>query len=287
MTDSGLLCLQCEYNLTGTIAATEVGMGENRCPECGTTFDPDDLRARLAGAPRPIAVWDNEKQGILTRYIKMCLITWFMPWRLPRMIPPCYHRRSHRVFRWITIALAIGSFIGLLSLLNFFDPSRYRPSLTNARDVAIFSTIMLSFWMGIILCETLLGIVLVNTITPNDFDRLLPEPEACNRWWGIVGFLRSFILLGAACFILFILAEEYGHAYVRSLGSYDLEQYLLLALVGIVLWWWTALSITITRAPTSWGRRLGCIVFAPIAVVIGGVASYVAIEVITSSIVHI
>ncbi|MCL2330076.1 MAG: hypothetical protein FWC56_02115, partial [Phycisphaerae bacterium] len=48
MADSGLLCLQCEYNLTGTIAAAEAGKGENRCPECGMTFNPNVLRARLA-----------------------------------------------------------------------------------------------------------------------------------------------------------------------------------------------------------------------------------------------
>ena len=48
-----LFCPGCGYNLTGLI--------ENRCPECGKTFDPEELRRRIAEGIQPItlrqAIW--------------------------------------------------------------------------------------------------------------------------------------------------------------------------------------------------------------------------------------
>ena len=38
--DDTLYCPKCAYNLAA--------LPENRCPECGETFDPDDLRRRVA-----------------------------------------------------------------------------------------------------------------------------------------------------------------------------------------------------------------------------------------------
>ena len=46
MTD--LYCSNCDYNLSG--------LHENRCPECGTTFDPAELLRLAAAAPKPVAV---------------------------------------------------------------------------------------------------------------------------------------------------------------------------------------------------------------------------------------
>jgi hypothetical protein len=40
-----LLCANCDYNLTG--------LTENRCPECGNSFDPAELQRLLRNAPAP------------------------------------------------------------------------------------------------------------------------------------------------------------------------------------------------------------------------------------------
>ncbi len=53
MAESGqpttLFCPTCDYNLTG--------LSEQRCPECGTEFDPDAIRRFATTALKPIGFW--------------------------------------------------------------------------------------------------------------------------------------------------------------------------------------------------------------------------------------
>lgn len=74
--DVGLRCPRCDYNLTGLSAA--------RCPECGTPFDPRELRRRMRF--RPIAF----ERARRWRKVPMFVVTWatvmFAPWVFARQI---------------------------------------------------------------------------------------------------------------------------------------------------------------------------------------------------------
>jgi len=71
-TDSGLRCPQCDYNLTG--------LTEKRCPECGSAFDPEELREILAGRPGPIPGWDDRYRSTwIVGLARACRLMWFRP----------------------------------------------------------------------------------------------------------------------------------------------------------------------------------------------------------------
>lgn len=75
--DSGLRCPECEYNLTG--------LTDPRCPECGTTFDWDEVRQAAACPPR--IAFERARRW---RKIPAFWVTWatvlFAPWIFARQI---------------------------------------------------------------------------------------------------------------------------------------------------------------------------------------------------------
>jgi len=258
LSDSGLLCPQCDYNLTGTIAAAEAGMGENRCPECGRVFNPDILRGRVPG---PIEIWDDTNQSIVIRYIKMCLITWFMPWRLPRMIPPCYEKRSLWKFGRITLAIAYGSIIATQLLIGWMadlflttgSPWSYSPGMEHyhCNTVAAFlSILILPSWVGMMACEALLVV----------------RRNANQR--AMVGFCRSFTLLSSVALGCVTMADFFVGSFRLpwfTIGRYHVP-WLLFFGVPVVVWWIIALGIAMNRVSASKMRSILRLLFIPIAV---------------------
>ena len=75
--DSGLHCPRCDYNLTG--------LSRSRCPECGTTFDWDEVRR--AAEHRPRIAFERARRW---RKIPAFAVTWatvlFAPWIFAKQI---------------------------------------------------------------------------------------------------------------------------------------------------------------------------------------------------------
>ncbi len=103
VTDTGLRCPECEYNLTG--------LTDPRCPECGTTFVWDDIR-RAAECPPRIA-FERAKGW---RKIPALLVTWatvlFAPWIFARQIVQRASSRHGLVFGAACFAGTSLSYLG-------------------------------------------------------------------------------------------------------------------------------------------------------------------------------
>ena len=104
--DSGiseeLTCLGCGYNLRG------LGADPVRCPECGATFDRDELWAELVN--RRLLPWERSGELALTsRLIRTNLNAWLRPGRFfSRAAERCHRPIAHcgRLF-FVQLSLAM------------------------------------------------------------------------------------------------------------------------------------------------------------------------------------
>lgn len=80
--DEGLHCPKCEYNLTG--------LSDDRCPECGTTFDRRTLRQH-AVERRPIPTWpERTLAGNISGFARTLYWTALEPGEFARRFPCRY-----------------------------------------------------------------------------------------------------------------------------------------------------------------------------------------------------
>jgi hypothetical protein len=232
--DSGLRCPKCEYNLTGVI--------EDRCPECGRAFDRRELLARLAGAPAPIPIWDDAKQALAVRFVKMCLLAWFLPTRLGRMLPRCYSRPSVRKFQrlvFLTATLAAGVPAGMWGGL---------------RGVTIALCAGLASLMSFVTFEFMLCpicAIMVTTSSPTPPYR--PETVRDEQ----TGFFSSFVLLYVLVVgLLFSLAA-------CGVFSASVGDIFFLGAILVGCWWWVCVSASLmVRFASPWAK-VGIVLLIP------------------------
>ena len=93
--DGGLICPNCEYNLTG--------LPEHRCPECGEEFDVDELSLIAAGVPMPATSWDRQ------RTFRAFCETWWLSLTAPRRLAQHFPARHDA-------GLAVGYSFGCYAL---------------------------------------------------------------------------------------------------------------------------------------------------------------------------
>jgi hypothetical protein len=217
--DSGLRCPKCDYNLTG--------VAENRCPECGEAFDPERLRAILAGAPAPIPIWDDKSIPVAVRFIRMCLLTWFAPRQVGRMFPFRYSSDSARRFRWMVVAVSAAICLTAAGLT------------TSIETIGTLLCGSIVYLVSIAFCEAVVAAGL--RPSPGATRSSVLHPSASDSLAGLVGLFRSYVLLEAVVATGSILAALF------RLGG--LIRFTPLAIIVVSLWWAVALALATAAQP--------------------------------------
>lgn len=218
----GLICPECDYNLTG--------LTEYRCPECGTPFDPEHLRELLAGKPAPIPGWgDIDESSVVIRYWRTCLLTWFHPREFARRFPWSYDSVSMARFWFVSKLLTV--------LLMFFIVAVTKLSHDTILSLSGLMTLLgttWSFFAGALACELLVGLALKLFATPRVTPAVMPY-DCGSSWLGLVFMFSSYQLISVLVLGTYVaIASRYDHSdtFLIFVG--------VLAPMGLMLAWWSA-----------------------------------------------
>jgi hypothetical protein len=221
--DSGLCCLHCQYNLTG--------LTENRCPECGSEFDPDALRRILSGQPQPIPGWDDGNRSWLFRaFFRICWMTWFHPVQFARAFPWCINPHSALSFWFLTRAAAAGLIFGVAA-------TRLLGDLSSSFDRANLLAVVCGAISASLACEAVL--VLLLKLASRRRIRVHPQSGGSVSWWAFVGFHGSFLIIGTLTVLLILVTEKQLALDVH----HSFWELLVWSVVCVdVAWWWYCLG---------------------------------------------
>lgn len=102
--DTGLRCLECEYNLSGLLS--------ERCPECGCLVDWELVRQRAEDAlPLPASTFDRWP-GLwkVPAFFITTAEVMFMPWRFASRLPPNPKLGAAYLYAFVCVAVGIGGY---------------------------------------------------------------------------------------------------------------------------------------------------------------------------------
>jgi len=228
--DSGLVCPVCEYNLTG--------LPENRCPECGETFDPDELRRITADVPMPATPWDRK------RTLMGFFQTWWLSLTAPRRLAQRFPARHDA-------SAAAGYSFGCygLAALTFCVLSSYLP-LVGHGDVEmllVFPAVALGAGFACWMCEAATSALLATVIRPTR------ARQRYHFWRGLTHYSSGFT----------VLTGLWGGAAFAHGPRYDSFESWSLAITAMAIFCWWALALCRMVIRRSWpgpGRWLACLI---------------------------
>jgi hypothetical protein len=171
-----LHCPACDYNLTG--------LNDLRCPECGQSFDPQQLRWSIANRSE-VPGWDDGRLILPVAFARTCLLIWFRPVHFARSFPPACRPESTRQFQTIVMILTAGALPVWLST--------WVSDLVHGLRMWV-SLVPILLW-GAAASESILRYVWESDTWQwqlrEGSRRARPETSS-----GLIGYHRSFVLLG-------------------------------------------------------------------------------------------
>jgi len=250
--DDALLCPVCDYNLTG--------LPENRCPECGTPFDLEELAAIARGEHQPL--WDRAGPA-LPQVARLWWMALTAPRALARDFPPTPVKQQ-----LVLYTLACYGIAALLFCLGVWFVPYPHGSLRDMLPVAV--GIAVGSLFACCICEIFTAIAVSLTML-----RTRPR-TSYDVWRGFTHCTSGFTVLTA---LWGVLTRDLKSP--LSLGwqsNADLLAWTPAA--AVFLWWTTTLCIMIvTRARAGVARWIACLLVPVIglgAIWLGYWASFIA-----------
>jgi hypothetical protein len=253
--DTSLRCLHCEYNLTG--------LTENRCPECGEEFDPDQLRRIAAGEPMPAAPWDAGRTA--ARFVETCVLVALQPRKFALRFPPCHDAENALGYSCVCYFCATVLFVTLA--MPALVPSD-APVLRVTIPVSIGA--VFASWI----CEMVLAGVLALLIRPGG------APRRYHFWRGLTHYASGFLMLTGIWGAVALLFSVPGAAVTEG------EFFGLFASAAFVFCWWTAVmcAMIVSRSQPGVGRVLGCFLVPALGVGAIFLGIFASVAIVTGSI---
>lgn len=242
--DAGFRCLHCDYNLTG--------LTENRCPECGLQFDPEELSRIFSGKPQPIPGWDGQGgMRIFLAFIRVCWTTWFHPIRFSRTFAWCVNPLSAMAFWFLTRLVATGLILGAAASGILCD-------LSSSYDRANLFAVICGGTSASMACEA----VLVLLLKLGTRRRIVVRPDSGGSvsWWPFIAFHGSFLVVSGLTMPLYLLVVD--QCFFD--WSHQTWESLFWSLVCVhVAWWWYCLGRGIAERTLPTQGRILVILLIP------------------------
>jgi hypothetical protein len=248
-----LRCLTCGYNLTG--------LDENRCPECGQTFDREFLLEILAGKASPVPGWDDASKPWPEAFVNTCMRTWLEPVHFGQRFPLRHVRRQGLFFRVLCLVAAVAIYLGMCLAV---------PVVSNHGfvDRVIALAIPPGVMVGALVCEVILAAIFCACLRRGGVLAAQYGVGGFISWRGLVGYYRSFLIVSATMI---------SPIFVWSDGRSKL---MWVAIAIAIVWWWHSLHLAVLGASLPGRGRFISYAAIPLVAVasiaLGFVASIVA-----------
>jgi len=232
----GLYCPACDYLLTG--------LTRNRCPECGTEFDPAKLRRSQSDGVRPVEPWGRVEQiGLLRASVECWLNVIASPRQFARSFPRAPRLSDAIQFSWGCRALGLALLLAAVLLTGQRDGEYY----------LVIVLAWLSYAVGTFLCElALAGLCAKGCVTPAG-----ARLNGFKAWWAFTQFGAVFVPLvcaGMATGELLSLVRKLPGAHPIGAGVVE-EMAYTLTTIGMSVVWWFVMGLMIharTIGPGRW-----------------------------------